>query len=57
MVTLAKVSLPCKVNECEQVIQRAAHEGHWHDAVINVSDDGKQLLVQYPTDPTENKGK
>jgi hypothetical protein len=57
MVTIAKVSLPCNVIECELTIQRAAHEGHWHDAVVSVSEDGSQLIVQYPSDPADNNGK
>ena len=50
MKEIIRVSLPCNAVQCEQLIQRSAHDGHWHDAKVYASDDGKYLILGYPAD-------
>ena len=44
-ITLAKVPLPCSAVQLENAILRAAHNGHWHDAKVNVH--GNKLVLTY----------
>ena len=50
MEEIIRVPLPCSAVQCEQLIQRSAHDGHWHDAKVYISEDGKHLVLGYPTD-------
>ena len=44
---LAKVRLPCSAARLEAALLKAAHDGHWHDAVVRVDGDGN-LVVACP---------
>ncbi len=40
------VNTPCSVSDVEQLLHRAAHSGHWHDAVVSCRPDGA-IYVEY----------
>ena len=45
---ITKVSLPCDMATLEQAIQRAGHEGHWHDAKVKLGEYGNSLVIYHP---------
>ncbi len=46
---LVKVPLPCSAARLENALLKAAHNGHWHDAQVRISDDDF-LVVACPDD-------
>lgn len=45
------VETPCSVSDIEMLLHRAAHSGHWHDAVVSCRSDGS-IVVEYMEDLT-----
>lgn len=43
------VKTPCSVSDVEMLLHRAAHSGHWHDAVVSCGSDGS-MVVEYVED-------
>ena len=48
-IILARVPLPCSAARLENAILKAAHNGHWHDAQVDI-DPENNLVVSYPKD-------
>ena len=48
-VIVAKILLPCSCSAIESAAISAGHQGHHHDAVIKLSEEGekKYLIVSY----------
>ena len=50
VTVLHVIGLPCSVSDAEAALHRAAHEGHWHHAVLRVSNG--ELQIVHPNEET-----
>lgn len=44
---LVEVRLPCSAAQLESALLKAAHVGHWHDALVTTDDDN-HIIVSCP---------